>query len=135
MTSFTNFFDPEVDTSTEVDAAAALTAGYASVASVTLAIPTHWGGWKCLAHATYVLSADGASTDTINTKLTIDGTDQNEQGGVRAVPSEAISCSIGGRRTGMTTTGNRTVSLQMQAAIPDTSVYDIFLYARAVRTS
>ncbi len=42
--------------------------------------------------------------------------------------------SGGGRRTGMTTTGSRTVALEASEGTDNVTLADVYLYARAERT-
>lgn len=121
----------EVDNSTEV-ASAALTGTLANVASVSLSIPSDWGSWKCEAHATYTATVDPGGS--YNARIAIDGTGQQIQAVSPSGSGGADPGGVAGRRTGMTTTGARTVSLQMSEAGANVNVGDIFLYARAVRT-
>lgn len=114
----------EVDNSTEV-ASQALTGSFADVASVTLSIPAGWGSWKCAAWATWLETGGGAQYEAT---IMIDGTTQQVQANGRGY--------IGGRRTGMTTTGSRSVSLRCRIVGGGSeTLEDIYLYARAVRTS
>lgn len=121
----------EVDGSTEV-ASVTLGTSYSTVASVTLDIPSSWSSWKCVAQATFLADAPGGRTADV--KLTIDGTDQQIQGDM-GVSTDRYSNAIIGRRTGMTTTGSRTVELQALGSATDVEFLDIAMYARAVRTS
>ena len=129
----------EVDNSTEVNGPTNLGTSLVDVASVTLSIPAGWGSWKCFAYASYVIQAGAAgSGDITETRIRIDGTDQQlKVHSVTADENFTDDGSVGGRRTGMTTTGNRSVSLRArsQTAGATESIRDIFLYARAVRTS
>lgn len=126
----TNTF--EVDGSTEV-ASVNLTTSAADVASLNLTIPADWGSWKCMAYATGRSSVGTAAAMSLT--IRIDGTDQQEQGAMVLVTNSGESFAVGGRRTGMTTTGSRTIALRAFEATADVVVADIFLYARAVRTS
>ena len=127
------------------DVTAAITGTDAAFASVSLTIPATWGSWECEAYATYVReipdSADGA--DALLVKIRIDGTDQQVQaqvvsfdvGGLLGVDTY-ISGAVGGRRTGMTTTGSRTIEVRAeQDSGVSFTIKDTYLYARAIRTS
>lgn len=128
--------DIEVDNSTEVGSDS-VGSTFADKASVTLSIPSSWGSWKCEAWASFTVF--GSQGDTWDQVIRIDGTDQQIQTRSSMTAgdgSEAIEHgeAIGGRRTGMATTGSRSVSLRLRS--PDgVTVSDIYLYARAVRTS
>lgn len=127
----------EVDGHTEV-ASTGLSGSFTNIASFTLAIPAGWNSWKCVAFATFTVF--GGQGDTWDQQILIDGVAQQTQ--TRSTMSvgdgsEAIEHgeSIGGRRTGMVTTGNRTIALRARNTSGALTVGDIFLYARAVRTS
>lgn len=122
----------EVDGSTEV-ASQALTSSFADVASVSLSIPAGWGSWKCEAWASY--RGFAGSTGAYSTLIQIDGTNQGVKGVINVPIGEGHDGSVGGRRTGITTTGSRTVKLRAREDSGDMSLTDIYLYARAVRTS
>jgi len=121
----------EVDNSTEVSGPVALGSSFSTVASVSLTIPSDWNEWKCYAHAEY--GATSSSSHFLDAKIVIDGTSQQIK---RAEFDGSVAdkdSSVSGRRTGMTTTGSRTVSLQcLESGV---NVIDAFLYARAVRTA
>ena len=122
----------EVDNSTEV-AAVALTASMADVASVSLSIPVEWLAWSCAVYASWG-AGEAAGSGAYHYLIRIDGTDQQDNvstlGAILATGN-----SVGGRRTGMVTTGSRTVSVRMQETSGQVTVSDIYLYARAVRTA
>lgn len=127
LTSARNPGTWEVDGSTEVASASASTI-YSAVASVSLSIPSDWSSWKCVATA-----HARVSSGTYDAKIRIDGTDSQA---IESISTDASTPIIvgNGRRTGMTTTGSRTVSFQVKSLSPET-LTDIYLYARAVRTS
>lgn len=123
----------EVDGHTEVGSSGALSGSFSTVASVTLSIPAGWNSWKCVAFASY--GASGSSTDRrYEVKVVIDGASQQVKAALQA-ESLREDGAIGGRRVGMTTTGNRSIALQARETTADVQLEDIYLYARAIRTS
>ncbi len=133
----------EVTGSTEV-ASVSVTTTDASIASVALTIPSSWNSWECEAMATYVREVkDGAiPANLVEIKVRIDGTDQQLQESTEEFDVDAstafpahIAGAIGGRRTGMTTTGSRTIQLRARYSGVTLTIRDIYLYARAIRTS
>ncbi len=133
----------EVRNSTEVASATATTTD-ASKASVSLTIPTTWGSWECEAHATFAKEVAHANSPagSFSVKLRIDGTDQQTQVTERAMDIDDVGGNgailggaIGGRRTGMTTTGSRTIEFRVVVDSVTVPLTDIYLYARAIRTS
>ncbi len=134
----------ELRNSTEVTTVT-VTTTEAAHASVSLIIPTDWGSWECEAYATYVREVTNISgepsVNTLSTQLRIDGTDQQVQDTTRQAhlattgDPQFLSAAIGGRRTGMTTIGSRTIELRMVMSGGSNTVKDIYLYARAIRTS
>ncbi len=130
----------EVTGSTEV-ATFTVTGSDLTVATVNLTIPTTWGTWECEAYATYSRPILDAITPafTFLSKIRIDGTDQQVQS--QTVDADVgatffVASAIGGRRTGMTTTGSRAILLRAeQDSISSFVLQDIYLYARAIRTS
>ncbi len=130
----------ELEGSTEV--AGPITMGIPIVerATVTLNIPTEWSSWDCYVAATFGLVSAEAATQmmTYTCQIEIDGTlQQNQPSGFANISTFAwASGAVAGRRTGMTTTGNRTIELHASRVGPDdVDIQDIFLYARAVRAS
>lgn len=127
----------EVDGSSEVGGPVALTTSAAAVASVDLSIPSGWNSWRCEAYATFGHGQDGGGgSPTMNARIRIDGTDQQLASFVNS--SAGIQQgAVGGRRTGMTTTGTRTIQLRSHASATSETpeLSSIYLYARAVRTS
>lgn len=121
----------EVDNSGEL-ASVNLTTTPTDVLTVSLAIPAYWNSWKCVAFASGRASNGSAATCTI--RIRIDGTDQQLQDFNLPVNGYE-SFSVGGRRTGMTTTGSRSVSLRAHETTADVALVASFLYARAIRTS
>ncbi len=139
----------EVRDSAEVASATATTSD-ASKASVSLTIPTTWGSWDCEAHATYVREIQGNIDviGTFTTRIQIDGTNQQDHvqdraaevgedggGGGRGSGNLEIGGAVGGHRAGMTTTGSRAIQLRASCDTGTVPMTDIYLYARAVRTS
>lgn len=128
-------YDPDVDNSTEV-ASSSANGTLADMASVALTIPSHWNTWKCKADAT--MRATGGSFDTVwDIRIVIDGANQQTIEDVTCPADEVINLAVSARRTGISSTGSVTVSLQAAGAGASATplVSDIFLYARAVRTS
>lgn len=128
----------EVDGSTEV-ASQALTTSYAAVATVSLTIPANWATWKCEAYATYAATSPNDG-DVYDARISIDGTAQQAKEGVTVIKGGTsggvTDGAVGGRRTGVTTTGSRDFVLQMkEGSGGDVTAKDVYLYARAVRTS
>ena len=133
----------EVRNSTEV-ATSSVTTTDASKASVSLTIPTTWASWECEVVASYVreFRQTTTPTGTFSVKLRIDGTDQQTQEATRAFETDPgggtsifVASGIGGRRTGMTTTGSRTIELRAFVDSGSHTIRDMYLYARAIRTS
>ena len=125
------FLAGEVDGSSSVSTQA-LTGSFTNIVTVTLAIPATWGSWKCYADASFT-TRPVAGFETVEIKIRIDGTDASETQ-TMAVNNRA-SGAINGRRTGMTTTGDRAINLQARdLAVADGAVMNsAFVYARAVR--
>lgn len=123
----------ETDESTEV-ATFTLSSSFSNVASVTLTIPGHWGSWKCEAYATFIFNNNLTANHSYDAKLSIDSVDSQTQNVVNA---GAITGAIGARRTGIVSTGSVPVRLRMQqlSAPVGIKATNVFLYARAVRTS
>ncbi len=144
LTSLQSSSHDEVTGSSEV-ATFAVTGSDLTVATVNLTIPATWGTWECEAHATYVRGIVDAvePSGIFLTKIRIDGTDQQTQdqevdGDIDDSGNNTplfISGAIGGRRTGMTTTGSRAILLRATQDGGAFTMRDIYLYARAVRTS
>ena len=125
----------EVEASAEVAQVAGV-GSYQAVASVTLPIPSGWAEWRCAAYASLVGYTGTAIVTSIG--VSIDGVDQQRKEFVMRVvaPTDGFPLSVGGHRTGITTTGNRTVSLMVASTSGPNEWYrDIYLYARAVRTA
>ncbi len=126
----------EVDGSVEV-ASVALGGTVADVATVSLTIPSDWDGYKIVTESSYVLRANSSGGADVNfdVVVSIGGTAQQTQEALIAAAGEnglQVPGACGGRRTGMTATGSVDVKLR---ASGDNSMTDIYLYARAVRTS
>lgn len=125
----------EVDGSVEV-ASFSLTASLSSIATVALAIPAHWASWKCSALATGLHRAPFQATNGASEwQIQIDGTNQQLNTPVETLDNVLQSFAVGGRRTGMVTTGSRSVILRARYTLGPADLQDIYLYARAVRTS
>ncbi len=137
--------DAEVRGSDEVASVLATTAD-AAKATVNLTIPTTWVSWECEAWASYIRAVEDVDTPagTFTVKIRIDGTDQQEQVSTRGFDVDAgfdtgtdinIAGAVGGRRTGMTTTGSRAIEFRASTSVSNVPMLDIYLYARAIRTS
>ncbi len=133
----------EVSDSTEV-ASATITTGEATKATVALVIPTTWASWKCEAWASFGIGHPDTSapTGTTDVKTRIDGTDQQAQVFTRSFDVDGsagdpiiLSGAVGGSRSGMTTTGSRNVELRAVTSTSTVTITDIYLHARAIRTS
>lgn len=125
----------EVRNSTEV-ASQDLSGGFTNSASVTLDIPADWGSWDCEAWASYfAVQADDGSIE-YETAIRIDGTTQQIKA-VTGIGNVGIGLdgSVGGHRTGIVSTGSVTVNLRGREVSTAIALRDIYLYARAVRTS
>jgi hypothetical protein len=121
----------EVDGSVEVFGPVSHTTSFAAVATVTLTIPTYWTSWKAMAYATF-FSGQSAAGLSNEYNIRIDGTSQQTLPVNSAVDTGEFA-AIGGRRTGMTTTGARAVDLMGREGSGTGQSSRIFLYARAVR--
>lgn len=116
------------------DAGASLTTSYVSIAAVSLAIPTHWDQWKCTAWATGLYQTNS----TIRYRFQIDGTNGTESGSPAAAEAgSSYPFSHIGRRTGMVTTGSRSIDFMIKKNVADagSSTTAITVYARATRTA
>ncbi len=131
----------EVDESVEVSSAAIQLLSDTTMATVTLDIPEGWNSWKCVAWATFAVAKTASTAESFLVWIRIDGVDQNAASAGVAPDDDSTGVrdagAVGGRRTGMTTTGSRDISLMAleTEAGNDFTLQDIFLYARAVRTS
>lgn len=127
----------EVDNSTELNTFRLNDDVEKTVASVTLSIPTDWNSWKCVVHATWSATQFGTGGDFVySIHVEIDGAAQQEMTNLRAEETvDPLVGAITARRTGMTTTGNRTINLKAIDDVSAGDLNDIHLYARAVRTS
>lgn len=124
----------EVEEATEVATASVSVSSLTDIASLTLTIPSDWGSWRCEAYATF--SAQSSSSNNYNAAIRIDGTNQQTLSAIYVDMGRRRAGSVGGRRSGMTTTGSRTVSLRAsEGGTAGVTFDDIYLYARAVRTS
>ena len=121
----------EVDEASEVLTSVLSPDTTTTVATVSLPIPASWNSWKCVAYATMVGLATG-SIGRVTVWIRIDGVDQPVHNVDLSL--SRMSIGVGGRRTGITTTGTRSVSVQANSNIT-AALRDIFLYVRAVRTS
>lgn len=127
------------------DATASIVGAAAAVVSVNLVIPTNWNSWECEAYATYVREVKDAAApaDILLVFIRIDGTDQQAQSQVSSADVDAsagaslfIAGAVGGHRTGMTTTGSRTIEMRAsENSGAGFTIRDSYLYARATRTS
>lgn len=114
------------------DLSGVTTGSYANIAStVSLTIPSNWDQWKCVAWASWTQNA--ASGGTYNVQFSIDGTTTTASGNL---PNDAVvqGHSWVGARTGMTTTGARTIALQAKDNGPVVNITGV-IYTRATRTA
>jgi hypothetical protein len=110
------------------------TGSYATIGSVSLTIPTYWDSWKCVCHAQWVDSS--GSTGTYNVRMSIDGTAQTEYLLPIAAGTVAPIMHLIGRRSGMVTTGARTIAIQSKDNTASTVAFlDGLIIARAIRTA
>lgn len=128
----------EVDGSYEQSSGVTLSTSYSTMATVNLSIPSYWSSWKCEAYATFAAANTNANETAIrNFQVLLNIDNQNSQVQLFHVPGGGYyqSSSIGARRTGMTTTGTRQVTLRarLQSGSGGELWYR-YLYARAVRT-
>lgn len=125
----------EVDNSGEVAGPVGLTTVAANIVSVSLTIPAAWLSWSCFAYASYMIQNDAGVDRTYLMVIRIDGTDQQEKS-VFSETATVFDGSVGGRRTGMVTTGSRTVELRGRQGVgTGMNLSDVFLYARAKRVT
>lgn len=117
----------EVDGHNQVDGSLSLTTSFANAASVSLSIPTDWASWECAAWGRLRTSSQ---IGAVETRIVIDGT----AGQVDTIGTAGLVV-VGARRTGITTTGSRTVTLQARRVGDSGSASLRYLQARAVRTS
>jgi len=120
----------ELDGATDATSVA-LTTSPADAATVSLTIPAGWGSWKCAAYATGTYSGTGVN---LSHNIRIDGTDGPVLG-INTTVAANGPFAIAWRRTGMTTTGSRSIVLRASESGANASYTNVHLYARAVRTS
>ncbi len=102
-------------------------------ATVTLAIPAGWTSWRCFAMASFVYNAFGVGSQ--HSLIQIDGTNLQDIN-ADSFTDFLTPMSVTAHRTGMTTTGNRTVLLRLWHANSGSGVAaDINLYAQAYQVS
>lgn len=133
VTTISGFLDPPVDGFTDIDPAGNFDTTEATLATLNLTIPAHWGG--CKVYATAIVGFNGTAGDRVQIRVRIDGTDGTTQDGRAEGVTTTISAA--GRKTGITTTGTlavlvRGTALSLQV---DTSIERIHLYAIAQRTA
>src|SRR5690554_3626120 len=105
-----------------------------TLATVTLNIPSSWSSWECVAFA-QATAQPVSSTGEILLSASIDGTD-GALFRYRVPGPGAQAVAAASFRSGITTTGNRTIRL-LGARVGSAAVElpTVFLYARAFRTS
>ena len=119
-----------------VEAAVDVPTSAGNLATVTLNIPSTWSSWNCVAFAQATAMFLGAGTKILTLRVRIDGTDDKTfdyeigSGGDGAGAVAAASF-----RSGITTTGNRTITLRGNASAGGVVLPTVFLYVRAFRTS
>lgn len=124
----------EVNGHNQVDGSLSLTTSFANAASVSLSIPSDWASWECEAWARALMKGVTSTGNEWAIRVVIDGTAGQVVSEIDAFNRHHVS--IGSRRTGITTTGSRTVAFQVRrvgGSGGDASLR--YLYARAVRTS
>ena len=104
-----------------------------NLATVTLNIPSSWSSWECVAFAQATSAGAFSELRHVGLRVRIDGTDgplfdYHVPGGGTAVAAAAF-------RSGITTTGNRTIALRGNSLSGGVTLPTVFLYARAFRTS
>jgi len=104
-----------------------------NLATVTLNIPSSWSSWECVAFA-HANAVPLSGPEGVGLRVRIDGTDgpefvyQLDRTGPAAVAAASF-------RSGITTTGNRTIALRGRRGEGIIQLQTVFLYARAFRTS
>lgn len=109
------------------------TSGGATVATVNLEIPATWSEWSCWAIANWTVDKEFRT----HARIVIDGTNgtlqEINQDSTTGNPSSPGV--VQHRRTGITSTGTRAVTLYLEADESNANVVVGTLYARAVRTA
>lgn len=124
--------DVEVDGSSGISDTT--TGSYATMDNaVVLDIPSHWLSWKCFVTAAWDASTPNAGTYQV--RFLIDGTAVAESSAI-GIAGGVVNQrdSLVGRRTGMVTTGARTIALQALDFTANPVTIFGQIYARAVRT-
>lgn len=104
-----------------------------AVATATVDIPAGWASWSCMAWASMYMRDPGGGGGVTDHFLRIDGTDLNR---VRTAARTGgfWGLSVVGARSGMVTTGVRSVELRVDTSTVSRGVGDIALVVRAYRT-
>lgn len=105
-----------------------------NLATVTLNIPSSWSSWNCVAFAHATAIKVGADVGFITLIVRIDGTDGNVFDYQVQGPGN-VAAAAASFRSGITTTGNRTIALRGNSPTGGVTLPTVFLYARAFRTS
>jgi hypothetical protein len=107
------------------------TTSYVAKGTVSLTIPTYWGSWACFCSATW--TANAPVTGTYDARMNIDGTAQTAVN--LPVTGDVDGYALIGFRTGMTTTGARTVTIEMKhnGSSATSPLTGSLLYAQAVQ--
>src|SRR5690606_6398054 len=105
-----------------------------NLATVTLNIPSSWSSWECVAFAHATAIKVGADVGFMTLVVRIDGTDGRVFDYQVQGPGN-VAAAAASFRSGITTTGNRTIALRGNSSTAVITLPTVFLYARAFRTS
>ena len=105
-----------------------------NLATVTLNIPSSWSSWNCVAFA-QTTASPLATRAMVRLIVRIDGTDGTEFANSIPEPPGPQPAIAAAFRSGITTTGNRTIALRGYQTEGPARLKTVFLYARAFRTS
>ena len=104
-----------------------------NLATVTLNIPSSWSSWNCVAFAQATSAGAFSELRHVALRVRIDGTDGSLFD--YQVPGGGAAVAAASFRSGITTTGNRTIALRGSTLSGGVTLPTVFLYARAFRTS
>lgn len=128
------FLSDEVD-GQAINSLHTLTTSMTNATTLNLTIPGTWNTWKCVAWASYN-AVVGTTGDAYLVQIRIDGSDAGMPKDASPPANRKEDGHVGGRRTGISTTGSRPIILRAQKSGSSTvQLTNITLYARAVRTS
>ena len=109
------------------------TASFTALKQFGLVIPGHWDEWDCVAQAFWAHHSPPATVTTVQYRLEVDGVEATTV--TFDVTSENVSMARAFRRTGLTSTGSRTIALEgRHTGSSVVTCEDVFLTARATRT-